>query len=297
MSAKIMTSYNPTYSQTFYYSSKKNHSTKKKAFRCPTNKKYSEEINSSRCYQETDKENIDSNIIKPLNNYEIEIVYEDDYHGLMYYPNYQDIDNNKVYYSIEKDKKDEFNNFKTKWKTEICRYWEMYGQCKYGNNCAFAHGDSELKKRKLSFNYKTKPCKLFFELGYCSYGIRCQFSHKKEDFIREKNKINGIKCDENKISYWKIIKEFLSDENNNISHELVKRPRLKTFENITSCTLKESENSKLHLYEDIINIKNDINNIKNGKKLGVKYSEDSYYTNFSSDNNENNNDNIDKDYI
>ena len=147
MSAKIMTSYNPTYSQSFYYSSKKNHSTKKKAFRCPTNKKYSEEINSSRFYQEIDKENIDSNIIKPSNNHEIEIVYEDDYHGLMYYPNCQDIDNNKIYYSIEKDNKDEFNNFKTKWKTEICRYWEMYGQCKYGDNCAFAHGDSELKKR------------------------------------------------------------------------------------------------------------------------------------------------------
>ena len=224
--------------------------------------------------------------------------HEDEYKGLMYqYPiiNSQNYDN--TFHYNEKEKSEEYNNFKTKWKTEICRNWEMYGECKYGNNCAFAHGDSELKTRKLSFNYKTKACKQFFELGYCSYGIRCQFSHKKEDFIREKNKINGIKCDENKISYWKIIKEFLSDENNNISHELVKRPRLKTFENITSCTLKESENSKLHLYEDIINIKNDINNIKNGKKLGVKYSEDSYYTNFSSDNNENNNDNIDKDAI
>ena len=224
--------------------------------------------------------------------------HEDEYKGLMYqYPiiNSQNYDN--TFHYNEKEKGEEYNNFKTKWKTEICRNWEMYGECKYGNNCAFAHGDSELKTRKLSFNYKTKACKQFFELGYCSYGIRCQFSHKKEDFIREKNKINGIKCDENKISYWKIIKEFLSDENNNISHELVKRPRLKTFENITSCTLKESENSKLHLYEDIINIKNDINNIKNGKKLGVKYSEDSYYTNFSSDNNENNNDNIDKDSI
>ena len=224
--------------------------------------------------------------------------HEDEYKGLMYqYPiiNSQNYDN--TFHYNEKEKSEEYNNFKTKWKTEICRNWEMYGECKYGNYCAFAHGDSELKTRKLSFNYKTKACKQFFELGYCSYGIRCQFSHKKEDFIREKNKINGIKCDENKISYWKIIKEFLSDENNNISHELVKRPRLKTFENITSCTLKESENSKLHLYEDIINIKNDINNIKNGKKIGVKYSEDSYYTNFSSDNNENNNDNIDKDSI
>ena len=262
MSAKTMTSYNPTYSQTFYYSSKKNHSTKKKAFRCPTNKKYSEEINSSRCYQETDKENIDSNIIKPLNNYEIEIVYEDDYHGLMYYPNYQDIDNNKIYYSIEKDNKDEFNNFKTKWKTEICRYWEMYGQCKYGDNCAFAHGDSELKKRKLTFNYKTKPCKQFFELGYCSYGPRCQFSHKKEDTKKEKN---------DKVSYLKIIEEFLS-EDNQISYELVKRPRLNTFENIVSSTLEESENSKLKLYEDITNLKNSKSKKKNSADF--KLSED-----------------------
>ena len=216
---------------------------------------------------------------------------EDEYKGLMFqYPiiNSQNYDNK--FYNNEKEKSEEHNNFKTKWKTEICRNWEMYGECKYGNSCAFAHGDSELKTRKLSFNYKTKACKQFFELGYCSYGIRCQFSHKKEDFLREKNKINGIKCDDNKISYWKIIKEFLSDENNNISHELVKRPRLKTFENITSCTSNQSENSKLQLYEDIINI-------KNGKKFGVKFSEDSNYTNFSSDNNENINDNIDKDSI
>ena len=48
----------------------------------------------------------------------------------------------------------------------------MYGECKFGENCAFAHGDSELKQRKLTFNYKTKPCKQFFELGYCSYGFQ-----------------------------------------------------------------------------------------------------------------------------
>ena len=64
------------------------------------------------------------------------------------------------------------------------------------------------------------------------------------------------------------------------------------------CSLKESENSKLKLYEDIINIKNNIiNNKNNDKKIKMKYSEDSYYTNFSSDNNENNNDNNDKDSI
>ena len=225
--------------------------------------------------------------------------YEEEYKGLMcHYPikHFKNIDN--IHYN-EKEKLEEFNNFRTKWKTEICRNWEMYGECKYGNNCSFAHGDSELKQRKISFNYKTKPCKQFFELGYCSYGIRCQFSHKKNDFLRDKNEKNGIFCDNNnKISYLKIIKEFLSDDNNNISLELVKRPRLKTFENITRCSLQESENSKLQLYEDIINIKNNIlNNKKNVKKINMKYSEDSYYTNFSSDNNEMNNDNNEKESI
>ena len=225
--------------------------------------------------------------------------YEEEYKGLMCHypiPKFKNIDN--MHYN-EKEKLEEINNFRTKWKTEICRNWEMYGQCKYGNNCAFAHGDSELKQRKISFNYKTKPCKQFFELGYCSYGIRCQFSHKKADFLRDKNEKNGIFCDNNnKISYLKIIKEFLSDDNNNISLELVKRPRLKTFENITRCSLQESENSKLQLYEDIINIKNNIlNNKKNVKKISMKFSEDSYYTNFSSDNNEMNNDNNEKESI
>ena len=252
---------------------------------------------SSKNYQIEEKE-ISSSSKKMIYNQKLKEnpEYEEEYKGLMcHYPikHFKNIDN--IHYN-EKEKLEEFNNFRTKWKTEICRNWEMYGECKYGNNCSFAHGDSELKQRKISFNYKTKPCKQFFELGYCSYGIRCQFSHKKADFLRDKNEKNGIFCDNNnKISYLKIIKEFLSDDNNNnISLELVKRPRLKTFENITRCSLQESENSKLQLYEDIINIKNNIlNNKKNVKKINMKYSEDSYYTNFSSDNNEMNNDNND----
>ena len=189
------------------------------------------------------KENEKINLSDDL---EIDLEYEDEYQGLMYYSKNNDIDN--FYYYMEKDNNNNYkNNFQTKWKTEICRYWDIYGQCKFGDNCAFAHGDSELKARKMTFNYKTKPCKQFFELGYCSYGSRCQFSHKNEDLKNaDKN---------NKISYLKIIKEFLSSDNE-ISHELVKRPRLMTFEKIIGSTLEESEKSKLELYEDIINIKN-----------------------------------------
>ena len=216
---------------------------------------------------------------------------EDEYKNLIYQaPVYNSNNLENVNYYNEKRNRDELNNYRIKWKTEMCKYWEMYGKCKYGNNCAFAHGESELNKRKLSFNYKTKPCKQFFELGYCSYGIRCQFSHKNSDFIRQKKLSDGdiINDNNNKVSYLKIIKEFLADNNKEISHELIIRPRLKTFENITSCTLQESVNNRLKLYEDIINIKNEkiYKYEKQEKHPKMKNSEDSYYTNFSSDNNE-----------
>ena len=241
-----------------YHQSKNNNIKKKRR------KKYS--------YQEDDPYYPKQNVINEkekenLNtNPEVETKIEDEYQGLMYYPkNNNDFDN--MYYL--KDEYSEYNNFKTKWKTEICRYWEMYGECKFGENCAFAHGDSELKKRKMTYNYKTKPCKQFFEIGYCSYGSRCQFSHKKEGLTKD-NKNNN-----NEDSYLKIIKEFLSSENE-ISHELVKRPRLMTFEKITNSTLEESQNSKLKLYEDIINLKNS----------KIKLSDDTNYSNISNDNNE-----------
>ena len=231
-----------------------------------------------RYYQEENEISPNKKIFSGENkNLEPEIVYEDEYQDLMYHPKNHNWDN--INYYLEKDKNEEYNNFRTKWKTEICRNWEMYGQCKFGDSCAFAHGDSELKKRKLTFNYKTKPCKQFFEIGYCSYGCRCQFSHKKEDLNKE------INDNDKDISYLKIIKEFLSDDNQ-ISHELVKRPRLMTFEKITSSTVEESENSKLQLYEDIINIKK--NNSNKNNNLKFKLSVDSNHTNtndVSSDNN------------
>ena len=223
-----------------------------------------------------DKNKIFSKFGKEKDSPEPEMQYEDEYKDLIYQPKVKNWDNS--YYYIEKYKTEEYNNFKTKWKTEICRYWEMYGECKFGDSCAFAHGESELKKRKMTFNYKTKPCKQFFELGYCSYGCRCQFSHKKEDLKKE----HGNNSD-NEVSYLKIIKEFLS-EDSQISHELIKRPRLMTFEKITSSTIEESKNSKLQLYEDIINIKNSNSNSNKNNNLKFKLSEDSNHTNVSSDN-------------
>ena len=130
-----------------------------------------------------------------------------------------------------------------------------------------------------SSSYIISIASLFFELGYCTYGSRCQFSHKKEDLKSQNNK-KEIK--KNNVSYLKIIEELLSEENT-ISHELVKRPRLMTFENITHSTLEESENSKLQLYKDIIDLKKDKS--RNNNNISFKFLEDTdSKSNVSNDN-------------
>jgi len=39
----------------------------------------------------------------------------------------------------------------------MCRNWELAGECRFGDSCAFAHGDYELQKKKhVPIKYKTK---------------------------------------------------------------------------------------------------------------------------------------------
>ena len=278
MSSKNKSSSNKPNSRTFFWTSKKTQSKKKNSFNYPKKKVYTEELDTS-----SQKENLPENIQKT----EVEPKYEDEYQGLVYHPQYTEIIPAGIIYFIETEKKEDYNNFKTKWKTEICRYWEMYGECKFGENCAFAHGDSELKQKKLTFNYKTKPCKQFFELGYCSYGSRCQFNHKKQNQSGKNEEDN----EKDKISYLKVLKE-LEDDCTNVSHELTERPRLNAFEEISHSTLEESKSCKLKLYEDIINLKNENLNLKKNEIKKFKFSEDTNpCSNVNSDNNNNDNDN------
>ena len=49
--------------------------------------------------------------------------------------------------------------YEAKKKTELCRNFEMYGQCKFGNDCSYAHGPQQLqKKTHLPSNFMTKLC-------------------------------------------------------------------------------------------------------------------------------------------
>ena len=69
---------------------------------------------------------------------------------------------------------------KSKYKTEICKNYELYGCCQFGLVCNYAHGMLELRQRAdLPAGYKTRLCKNFHNTGSCAYGPRCQFIHKK----------------------------------------------------------------------------------------------------------------------
>jgi hypothetical protein len=81
-------------------------------------------------------------------------------------------------YSNQKEKELFFEKIKKKKKTELCKNYELYHDCYYGENCCFAHGVDELRDNILSPNYKTKMCKSFIDNKYCSFGIRCSYLHK-----------------------------------------------------------------------------------------------------------------------
>lgn len=67
-----------------------------------------------------------------------------------------------------------------KFKTELCKNWEMTGRCNYGKKCQFAHGTSEIQaKGQLPEKYKLKLCKGFHTKGFCPYGSRCMFIHSQ----------------------------------------------------------------------------------------------------------------------
>ena len=66
-----------------------------------------------------------------------------------------------------------------KYKTEICKNYELRRECQFGASCCFAHGKEELRsKEAINDLFKTKVCKVFLT-GACQYGSRCQYFHFK----------------------------------------------------------------------------------------------------------------------
>ena len=72
----------------------------------------------------------------------------------------------------------------SRYKTELCRPYQEYGYCKYGDKCQFAHGGHELRVMPRHPKYKTELCRTFHTNGFCPYGPRCHFIHNPEEARR-----------------------------------------------------------------------------------------------------------------
>ena len=132
-------------------------------------------------------------------------------------------------------------DFKKKYKTELCKYFEIRGYCKYGDNCAYAHGKENLRLKVTNTSaYRTKKCTQFFEKGYCPYGNRCQFAHQLESNI-----INNPF--DKKMSYSKILETFSKIESLENIVNIIEKPRLQVFKDIVNI----KENIPSRLFDDV----------------------------------------------
>jgi hypothetical protein len=132
-------------------------------------------------------------------------------------------------------------DFKVKYKTELCKYFEINGYCKYGESCAYAHGIENLRSKVTNTTYyRTKKCVQFFEHGYCPYGNRCQFAHQLTTNI-----INNPY--DRKMTYKKTLETISKFENVGNIKELIEKPRLSVFKEIVD----DKNYIKSTLLEDI----------------------------------------------
>ena len=137
-------------------------------------------------------------------------------------------------------------DFKTKYKTELCKYYEIYGYCKYGINCAYAHGKENLRSKVTNTTaYRTRKCVQFFEVGYCPYGNRCQFAHQLESNI-----LNNPY--DRKMTYKKTMETISKIENVKNIKSLIEKSRLSVFEDIVQ---NPNQAIKSTLLEDIKEIR------------------------------------------
>ncbi|CAI5722653.1 unnamed protein product [Hyaloperonospora brassicae] len=67
------------------------------------------------------------------------------------------------------------------YKTELCKRFSEFGNCRYGAKCQFAHGIAELRHVVRHPKYKTTKCKSYWGSGHCPYGSRCRFIHEETE--------------------------------------------------------------------------------------------------------------------
>ena len=172
-------------------------------------------------------------------------------------------------FNINNNENEIENNINFKYKTELCKFYEMNNYCKFGENCIFAHGKENLREDKFKKSgYKKRPCQNFFENGFCLYGNRCQFSHniKEYKFVNKLNynknyNNNNNKKNNNKFLYSNLfdINYYKKIDNSKDIYKYINR--LKIFKSL--CKIKKSKyvNNKNYIEE----IKNFINKKDNSE--------------------------------
>lgn len=70
------------------------------------------------------------------------------------------------------------------YKTELCKRFSEFGNCRYGAKCQFAHGVAELRHVVRHPKYKTTKCKSYWGSGHCPYGSRCRFIHEETEALQ-----------------------------------------------------------------------------------------------------------------
>lgn len=108
------------------------------------------------------------------------------------YDNFEfDVKPKRRYFETPQEKRRYVEEYTKKRKTELCKNWELVGECRFGDECSFAHGMDQLQPKKhLHEKYKTKPCKRFHKQGACCYGNRCQYKH---DELRDSRRSDDAK--------------------------------------------------------------------------------------------------------
>lgn len=73
------------------------------------------------------------------------------------------------------------------YKTEICKRFmsNPNSTCEYGIRCRFAHGLRELHLTARHPRYKTELCRAYQLTGMCRYGRRCDFIHNESAYELE----------------------------------------------------------------------------------------------------------------
>lgn len=79
------------------------------------------------------------------------------------------------------DSKKQSQSCTSRYKTELCRPYQEYRVCKYGDKCQFAHGEEDLRILPRHPKYKTELCRTYHSTGFCPYGPRCHFIHNMDE--------------------------------------------------------------------------------------------------------------------